>query len=97
MLRWRAGHGVALRSGAQDLEPVAGRAHDQVQDVVQGEPQFASVLRPPSVRGWEKYKVRETGEAISDKGDAHALADMVRIDRLRHGRPGARRPHPVRA
>ncbi len=32
------------RSGAQDLELLAGRAHDQLQDVVQGEPQFTSVL-----------------------------------------------------
>lgn len=39
----RALHRVAPRPGAQGLELVAGRAHDQVQDVVQGERQFGDL------------------------------------------------------
>ncbi|MFD9286616.1 IS110 family transposase [Streptomyces mirabilis] len=77
-------HALVARHGGQDLEPgqvVVGIETDRgpwVQALLAAGYQVYAVNPRQAARFKERYG---TSGAKSDKGDAHALADMVRIDR----------------
>jgi transposase len=77
-------HALVARHGGEDLEPervVVGIETDRgpwVQALIAAGYQVYAVNPRQAARFKERYG---TSGAKSDKGDAHALADMVRIDR----------------
>jgi transposase len=77
-------HGLVARHGGEDLDPAAvivGIETDRgswVQALIASGYQVYAINPRQVARFKERYG---TSGAKSDKGDAHALADMVRIDR----------------